>query len=137
MGAAHLVALEQLSGELARTPTDQEILRRFADRCIDAGELGRLRQGLEPVLASLSGPLAVRPVAETLARSLTEAAVKLEKRQPKEALELYLRAARVLSTVANDRVGAARVLAAAWRTMPDERVALAGQALFQGTGEPP
>ena len=62
--------LEQLSGELSKTPTDQDLLRRFAERCLDAGELGRLRTGLEPVLAGLSGPMAVRPVAETLARTL-------------------------------------------------------------------
>jgi len=129
--------LEQLSGELSRTPTDQDILRRFAERCLDAGELGRLRAGLAPVLAGLSGPLAVRPVAETLAKSLLEVAQRFEKRSPREAQELYLRAARVLAQAANDRIGAARALAAAWRMVPDERVAVASQALFQGTNEPP
>ncbi len=129
--------LEQLSGELSKTPTDQDLLRRFAERCLDAGELGRLRTGLEPVLAGLSGPMAVRPVAETLARTLLEAALRLEKRSAREAHELYLRAARVLATAANDRIGAARALASAWRMVPDERVAVASQALFQGTNEPP
>jgi len=132
-----VAVLEQLSGELSRTPTDQDVLRRFAERCLDAGEFGQLRTGLEPVLAGLSGPLAVRPVAETLAQSLIEVARRLEKRSPREAQELYLRAARVLSQAANDRIGAARALAAAWRMVPDERVAVATQALFQGTNEPP
>lgn len=129
--------LEQLGGELSRTPSDHALLRAFADRCLEVGELARLRSGLEPVLGTLAGPLAVRPVADAIARALTEAAARAERRAPREAVELHLRAARLLAQLANDRIGAARSLASAWRLVPDERVAALTQTLFQGTGEPP
>lgn len=129
--------LEQLGGELSRTPSDHALLRAFADRCLEVGELARLRNGLEPVLGAVAGPLAVRPVADAIARALTEAAARAERRAPREAAELHLRAARLLAQLANDRIGAARSLASAWRLVPDERVAALTQTLFQGTGEPP
>ncbi|MBL8786927.1 MAG: hypothetical protein JNJ59_18625, partial [Deltaproteobacteria bacterium] len=129
--------LEQLSEELAQTPGDQELLKRLAQSCVEAGELGRLKGALEPVFSGLSGPLAVRPAAEALAAALVDAAAKLAARAPRDALDLYLRAAKLLAQVAMDKLAAAKVLATAWQVLPDERVATAAQALFPGTHEVP
>ncbi len=129
--------LEQLSGDLAQAPTDPDLIRRFAATCVEEGELSRLRTGLEPALAKVSGPLAVRPVAEALAASLAEQARATSAEAPTRSVELYLRAARILASAANDRVGAARLIAEAWLVLPDERLATFAQTLFIGTQEPP
>ncbi|MFO0748995.1 MAG: hypothetical protein U1F43_25515 [Myxococcota bacterium] len=83
----------------------------------------------------MMGPLAVRPIAQAFARALTRAAERAS--TPLEAVELHLRAARVLAQIATDRLGAARSLANAWRLAPDERVATLAQSLFQGTADVP
>ncbi|MCC6624847.1 MAG: hypothetical protein IT385_26595 [Deltaproteobacteria bacterium] len=127
--------LEQVSGELAKNPTDADAVQRFAERCLERADGATLRHGLEPTLAEVMGPLAVRPVAQALARALTRAAERAP--TPLDAVELHLRAARVLAQIATDRLGAARSLAAAWRIAPDERVATLAQGLFQGTAEVP
>lgn len=145
MAAVPETSAAQLSVKLAQAPTDPDLVRSFAASCIEVGELARLRGGLEPHLGVLSGPLAVRPVAEALATTLLERARRLGGSREEgaveasrlEAVELYLRAARLLSAMANDRIGAARALAEAWDVLPDERIALHAQSLFSGTTEPP
>lgn len=145
MAAVPEISAAQLSAKLAQAPTDPDLIRSFAASCVEVGELALLRGGLEPHLGVLSGPLAVRPVAEALATTLLERARRLGASRETnngetsrlEAVELYLRAARLLSAMANDRVGAARALAEAWDALPDERIPLLAQSLFSGTTEPP
>ena len=102
--------LEQLSGELAKNPSDTDAVQRFAEKCLERPDGASLKAGLEPTLQSIMGPLAVRPIAQAFARALMRAAERAA--TPLDAVELNLRAAKVLAQIATDRLGAARSTAA-------------------------
>ena len=131
------VVHEQQGEDLARSSNDPDVLRRFAQACAEAGDLSRLSAEVAPHFEALSGPIAVRPLASALATALREAAHAQRHASPQAAVDLYLRAAKILAQATNDLTAAAETLAEAWAVLPDERIVLAAQSLVGGTDSVP
>ncbi|MFT7579833.1 MAG: lipopolysaccharide biosynthesis regulator YciM, partial [Myxococcota bacterium] len=118
-------ALEDLRDALAKTPTDPKALQAFGKACVKASEWKVLRTGVEPLLGDAKD---LPGLASTMA-DILERGAAAEKR-PRDAAELYLRAARLWSNVGEERLRAAKALAAAWEQHPSADIGNAALALL-------
>lgn len=121
-------ALDELRSEVAKNPSDAEALTRFGLACLAGGEAGALHDWVATLLGEVDAPDAVRPPARALGSALAQLAAESD--DPAEALELYLRAARLLGELGDAPDAAAEALASAWRIRPDERVGAQAHALL-------
>ncbi|PKN58308.1 MAG: hypothetical protein CVU56_06605 [Deltaproteobacteria bacterium HGW-Deltaproteobacteria-14] len=113
-------ALDELRSEVAQNPSDAEALRRFGVACLASGEVTALHDWIAGLLRDADDPEALRSPARALGEALSELAAGAD--DDAEALELYLRAARLLGEHGDAPDAAAEALARAWRIRPDERV---------------
>ncbi|TNF30186.1 MAG: hypothetical protein EP329_14100, partial [Deltaproteobacteria bacterium] len=121
-------ALDELRSEVVRNPSDAEVLTRFGVACLAAGEVTTLHDWIAGLLRDAEEPDAIRPTARALGRALAALAEDLEDQD--EALEIYLRAARLLGELGDAAEDAADALARAWRIRPDERIGAQAHALL-------
>ena len=111
-------SLEELRSKLTENPSDIETLARLEGACAQVGDFSSLRAGYADVLAAAATSGDVVSLITRLA-TVAEEAGKLAK-QPRDGLEMLLRAARLYSRAPlSDREAAARTLARAWEVAPD------------------